>query len=113
SNRIAAIRSFSRLLQQSAQECQIVLVELGVNRPRSLVGWDGILLLPSAAGVLVKVDARVDRLVHGADIEAWAVGEDGFFRGGSRRMAVRIRACILSDSDIAATDKDQGNRGDA
>ena len=58
------------LFENSPQIVEIILVQLGINVPTDLVGGNGILLLPAAAGVLVEIHAWVQRSVHGRNIEA-------------------------------------------
>src|SRR4051812_4849728 len=67
---------------------QVVLVQLAVHAPRTLLGRDRILLLPAAAGVLVEISARVDGLIHGGEVETRRVGKRRFLR-------VRLR-CLRS-----------------
>src|SRR5271167_1988448 len=66
------------LFEDAAQIHQIVLVQLAVNAPRDLVGRNGVLLLPAAAGVRVEIDARIDGTVHGGDVETRRVRQHRF-----------------------------------
>src|ERR1700735_657624 len=47
-------------LQDAPQELLIVIAELGVNAPPSLVSGDGIILHPAAAAELIEVRAGVN-----------------------------------------------------
>ncbi len=90
-DRIPLLIRLGRLFQHSAQEDQIVLIELSVHRPGRLIGRDRILLLPSTAGVAIKVHAGIDGFVHGGNIEARAVGQSRLGRWGLgvRRQATK------------------------
>jgi hypothetical protein len=74
-DRVALACAGGRLLQDAAQEIQVVFVELAVDAPGGLVGRDGILLLPAAAGVLVEIHAGVDGFIDGFEIETGGIGE--------------------------------------
>jgi hypothetical protein len=54
----------SRFFQNAPQEIQVVLVELAVDIPSGLIEWDGILLLPSAARVVIEIHAGINGSVH-------------------------------------------------
>ena len=59
-----------RALQDIEQHFFIAVADLGEAGEAGAVGRQGIVGNPVAAGVLVKIDARVDRLVHGSRIRA-------------------------------------------
>src|SRR6185369_1171445 len=73
--RVSAGRLLREVVEDTPEETLIVLIQLAVNAPSGLVGGDRIVLHPSAAGVLVEVDAGVCRLVHRVHIEARGVWE--------------------------------------
>ncbi len=52
------------LFQNSAQDGAIAIRQLIENTPAGLVGGNGIVGHPGSAGVLIKVDAGIDRRVH-------------------------------------------------
>jgi hypothetical protein len=57
-------------LQNVEQHLFIADADFGETRVPGPVGRQGILRNPAAAGVLVKVDARVGGLLHGRDVQA-------------------------------------------
>src|SRR5262249_16211711 len=63
----------SSLFQNAAEKVQIVLIQLRVNAPLSLVWWNRIVLLPPSAGVLIEVHTRVCGLIYGFQIQTWRV----------------------------------------
>src|SRR5260370_11266193 len=65
SDGIAIAAGLGGLVEHAAEESQIVLIELAVDRPGSLIGRDGIFLLPASTGIGIKIHARVDQFVHG------------------------------------------------
>jgi hypothetical protein len=103
---VAPFLLFSQLVEHAPQEALVVLRQLAVHRPARLVGRDRVVLHPAAAGVLVKVFARIGGLVHRAHIQARGVRERGggmFLRGGRRG---RWRG--LGRGDRAGTGHGQG-----
>jgi len=53
-----------RLLQYTPQKMSIVLIQLFINAPARLIRWNGVVLLPTAAGVPIKILAGIDRPIH-------------------------------------------------
>src|SRR5438034_3634505 len=72
-------------VENPPEETLVLAGHLAVHAPARLVGRDGVVLHPSAAGEAVEVDARVCGLVHCAHVEAGRVGKRGErrFRGKS------------------------------
>ena len=62
------------VLEDAPEEVLVVVGELAVDAPGGLVGGDGVVLLPAAAGVLVEVVAGVDGAVEAGEIERGGVG---------------------------------------
>src|SRR5208283_4286277 len=70
------------VFEYSAQKVQVVLIKLAVDAPRSLVGRNGVFLLPATTGVVIQVDAGVHGFVHGGDVETWRIGKRRLGRAG-------------------------------
>ncbi len=92
-----AVFSGGCVLQDAPEELLVVVGELGVDAPGGLIGGDGVVLLPAAAGELVEVDAGVDGAVEVGDVERGGVGHRlqrllggglGECSGAARRDAV-------------------------
>src|SRR5271165_154250 len=77
-------RSLS-LLEDVAQSVQVVLVQCVEAAPPRLVGWNGIVLHPVAAGVLIEIHAGIRGFIHGCYIETG----DLFGGLGGRRIRGR------------------------
>jgi hypothetical protein len=73
-----ALRRGGCAFENAVEQVEVVLVELAIDIPTRLVRGNGILLFPSSAGILIQIDARVDRLVQRSQIQAGAVGQRGF-----------------------------------
>src|SRR5262249_50366808 len=82
----------SSLFKNAAEKVQIVLIQLRVNAPLSLVWWNRIVLLPPSAGVLIEVHTRVCGLIYGLQIQTWRVTEG--------RLLRTLRGCIHSQNQI-------------
>jgi len=70
------------LLQDLVQHRAVVFRQQAEGAPHHLVGGDGIVLDPLAAGVPVEVHTGVHALVHRIGVEA-GQGLGGFVRGGA------------------------------
>ena len=66
-----------RSLQNSAQARQVLILHFGIRVPGRLVGRNGIVLDPAAAGIGEEIHARINAAVHARNIE----GRSVFFRG--------------------------------
>ena len=75
------------LLQDVAQDIEIVLIQLVEAAPAGFVGWDGVVLHPGSAGILIEIHAGIGGLIHGGHVEAG----DLFGKLGRRRT----RGCGL------------------
>ena len=62
------------VLEDAPEELLVLVGELAVDAPGGLVGGDGVVLLPAAAGELVEVDAGVDGAVEVGEVERGRVG---------------------------------------
>jgi hypothetical protein len=78
---VALGRILRGLFEETVEEAEIVLIELAIDRPGGLVGRDGIVFLPAAAGVLVEIHAGIGELVHRFETEAGRVRQRWFSRG--------------------------------
>ncbi len=67
----------TRLFQDAAIDGQIAVGQFVEARPARLIGRNGIVFPPTAASVLVKILARVDRRIHGFEIHAGCGLRDG------------------------------------
>ena len=65
------------LLQYLTQDLAVVLGQLVEASPARLIGRNGVVLAPVAAGVLVEVLAGVRGLVHGAEVKGLGPGDGG------------------------------------
>ncbi len=79
-------RRRARRLEQASEELVVLVGEFSVNAPSGLVRGNGIVLHPSAADVLIEVDARIGGPVHRRNIEARRVG-----LGGGRSLVFGTR----------------------
>ena len=62
------------LVENLAEDLAVALLQFGEAAPPGLVGRNGIGFDPSAAGVLVKVHARVRRFIQGLNVEGNGLG---------------------------------------
>ena len=76
---------FRSLLQHSPKKLTVLLGQLSVHAPRGLVAGNRIALHPSAAGVLIKIDAWIGGAIHGWNVQARRVRE--------RRQRALFRSC--------------------
>src|SRR6185312_7321026 len=96
------------------EEAIVVLSELSVHAPGSLVAGNGIVLHPSAAGVLVKVLTGIGGLVHGIYIEAGCVGKSSqrLFINGDGGIGCAWFLCLRllrGSSVLSNSDRDEKN----
>src|SRR6185437_1731647 len=80
-----SIRSRDEVL---VEEIVVIVGKFGETAPRGAVGGDGIVLVPTAAGVLEEVLAGIGGLVDGVDIEG-----DGFDGNPGRSRAEVYGSC--------------------
>ena len=64
-----AVGSLGVLLQDAPEKLLILIRKLRVDVPCGLVGGNRVQLLPSTAGVLIEVHARVDAAIHAGEIK--------------------------------------------
>src|SRR6185436_6141724 len=62
------------LLEDLLQLGEGLILQLRIRAPARTVGWDRVLLQPTAAGIGIEIRTRIDALVHGAEIEHGGFG---------------------------------------
>ena len=115
------LRRLRRGLQLAVQGVKVVVGKLVEAAPAHLIGGDGVLLHPVAAGVLVEVLTRVGRLIDRGEIEdGWLARGRRGRRCGPRRTLTRReqglrvqRGSRWGDAKAGSECERRKSRGDA
>src|SRR5664279_6642986 len=61
------------VFQNVAQQRPVLVLQLGVHAPGTLVWRNRVLLLPSTTGIRIEVDTGLNAFVHRSYVEPWRV----------------------------------------